>query len=165
MYLVTINKWLFALWHFQHFVSFSFCKVLIHFLVGFMPEGLEAYKVRLVLNIPELFQEAPLSVMVILNVLWMLTLEFMIDPFIDFWFLTLFGLLFLVWVDLWRYLSFWGAIGSIVTTGDVGIRIRVQFIGTWRNCTLFIFILLRYFLFLCDNKFTVFNHLIDWLRE
>lgn len=74
--------------------ALSFVKVLVHLMTGLVPESLVAQKGRLMLNVSELFEEAPLSVVIVLNVVRFGVLELILDPEVKFSFF--FGLGFLL---------------------------------------------------------------------
>ncbi len=94
MYQGTVNEMLFLFGKKLDLLAFPFIKVLVHFLTGLVPEGLVPDKGGLVFDIPELFEEAPLFVVVILEMSVIIILQVVFDPLIEFGLFLGLGLLF-----------------------------------------------------------------------
>jgi hypothetical protein len=65
-------------------LAFSFIKVLVHLIAGLVPESLVTHESRLVFNISELFEKAPLFVMIVLEMSRLRVLALALDPQIEF---------------------------------------------------------------------------------
>jgi hypothetical protein len=61
-------------------LAFSFIKVLVHLIAGLVPESLVTHKSRLLLNISELFEEAPLLVVIVFEMNRLGILALVLDP-------------------------------------------------------------------------------------
>jgi hypothetical protein len=61
-------------------LAFSFIEVLVHLIAGLVPESLVTDKSRLLLNISELFEEAPLLVVIVFEMKRFGILALGLDP-------------------------------------------------------------------------------------
>lgn len=93
---LAINEMLLFQRQMLHLNPLPFGKELIHLMTGLVPEGFVPYKTGLLLYIPKLFKEPPLSIMVILNMRCLAIINLSLDPLIEFHSFPLLGFLFLV---------------------------------------------------------------------